>query len=302
MVAMRYFPVRYQPRWLPLLSLVPALLLAGCGQPAPSKTAGPSPVATTPTVEAEPVVKQPTDLPPHNQVTIAAAADLKFALDELLLEFGKTHPEIKTTATYGSSGNFFAQLSNKAPFDLFLSADIDYPKKLIEKELAIRETEFSYAVGHIAVWVPNDSSLKVEDGMQTLLVPSIKKIAIANPAHAPYGRAALAALKSQKIHEQIEAKLVLAENIAQTAQFIETGAADIGIISLSLAMAPTLKSKGRFWQIPGTAHPPIEQGGVLLSWAKDRAAAEAVRAYITSKSGRDILQKYGFDEPMKLEN
>jgi molybdate transport system substrate-binding protein len=294
---------RYQRRWLSLVAAILTLSWVGCGRPAPSKpAANPSP-ATTAAVETKPAPAKPAETAQSNQVAIAAAADLKFALDELLVEFGKEHPEIKATVTYGSSGNFFAQLSNKAPFDLYLSADIDYPKKLIEQELAIRESEFRYAVGHIVVWVPKDSPLKVEqDGMQTLIDPSIKRIAIANPMHAPYGRAALAALKSQKIHEQIEDKLVLAENIAQTAQFIETGAADIGIISLSLAMAPTLKEKGRYWQIPATAHPPIEQAGVILSWVKDRAAADAIREYMTSKAGREVLLKYGFDEPMKLEN
>ncbi len=302
-MAMVHAANRYQSRWLFLFAAVLTLAGMGCGQPVPSKPAADSSPATTTAVEAKPVSAKPGETTQSNQVAIAAAADLKFALDELLVEFAKEHPEIKVTATYGSSGNFFAQLSNKAPFDLYLSADIDYPKKLIEQGLAIRESEFRYALGHIVVWVPKDSPLNVEqEGMQALIDPSIKRIAIANPQHAPYGRAALAALKSQKMHEQVEDKLVLAENIAQTAQFIETGAADIGIISLSLAMAPTLKEKGRYRQIPVTAHPPIEQAGVILSWVKDRKAADAVREYMTSKAGRDMLLKYGFDEPMKLEN
>ena len=233
-----------------------------------------------------------------HEVNIAAASDLKFALDELLSELQRQQSDIRCNVTYGSSGNFFAQLSEKAPFDLYLSADIEYPRKLIEAGLAIRETAFSYAIGHLVVWVPKDSPLKVEEhGIQTLLDPSVRKIAIANPRHAPYGRAAESALKSLGVHDQIEERLVLAENIAQTAQFVETGAADIGLISLSLALAPTLREKGRYWPVPETAHPPLEQGGVILSWVKDRDAADRVCAFLISDPGRAILKKYGFAEP-----
>lgn len=265
--------------------------------PAPATSLNSEPLA--PSTLTEPAATNATDNKAR-LVTIAAASDLKFALDELLVEFGRKHPEIQTKATYGSSGNFFAQLSNKAPFDLFLSADMDYPRKLIEQDLAARESEFSYAVGHVVVWVRRDSALKVEEaGIQTLLDPSVKKISIANPKHAPYGRAAVASLKSLAVYEQVEDKLVLAENIAQTAQFIETGAADAGIISLSLATAPVLKDKGRYWSIPASAHPPIEQGGCILSWSKDRDAANAVRMFLMSEEGRQVLKKYGFDQPVK---
>lgn len=260
--------------------------IVGCGQPTPPAR-----------VEA-PSKSKPAEAPVQTrEVAIAAASDLKFALDELLAEFAKQHPDIQTKVTYGSSGNFFAQLSNKAPFDLYLSADVDYPRKLVEQDLAITESLFSYAIGHVVVWVPKDSLLKVENsGLQTLLDPAVQKIAVANPKHAPYGRAAVASLKSSMIYEQIEDKLVLAENIAQTAQFIDTGAADIGIISLSLAMAPALREKGRYWQIPATAHPPIEQAGVILSWSKDPAAANEVKAFLLSPTGQGTLKKYGFDE------
>lgn len=263
--------------------------VVGCGQSKP-----PAKVHTPSTVK-------PAQAPAQiREVAVAAASDLKFAFDELLVEFAKQHPDIQTKVTYGSSGNFFAQLSNKAPFDLYLSADVDYPRKLVEQDLAIADSLLSYAIGHVVVWVPKDSPLKVEDsGLQTLLDPAVQKIAIANPKHAPYGRAAVASLKSSMIYELIEDKLVLAENIAQAAQFVETGAADIGIISLSLAMAPTLSDKGRYWQIPATAHPPIEQAGVILSWARDIDAANEVKLYLTSAAGREVLKKYGFDEPAK---
>lgn len=233
-------------------------------------------------------------------VAIAAASDLKFVLEEVIAEFSKLHPEVDCRVTFGSSGSFFAQLSNKAPFDLYLSADIEYPRKLIDQGLAVRETEFQYAIGHVVVWVPRDSPLKVEEsGIETLTDPSVTKIAVANPKHAPYGRAAIATLKSLGVHDQVEGRLVMAENIAQAAQFVHTGAADVGLISLSLAMSPALKDKGRYWVVPESAYPPIVQGGVIMNWVQDLPAADQVRAYLLSDKGRAVLKKYGFTEPTK---
>jgi len=272
-----------------------ALVFAGCGSETKPpvtepKTTSPSPVALT--------VKSTPDPKGSQTVTIAAASDLKFALDEVIAAFNRQHPEITCKVTTGSSGNFFAQLSNKAPFDLYLSADIDYPRKLVEQGLAIRETEFQYAIGHLVAWVPRDSLLKLEEaGIETLSDPSVSKIAVANPKHAPYGRAAIAALKSLGVYDQVEPRLVMAENIAQTAQFVETGAADIGLISLSLALSPALQDKGRYWALPASTYPAIVQGGVILNWVQDRAAAEQVRDYLLSNEGRAILRKYGFADP-----
>lgn len=275
--------------YAPFVLVLGALLMAGCGGSAPPDSKPAMTAAVNPPAATKP-----------REVSIAAASDLKFALDEVLVEFQKLHPDIHCQATYGSSGNFVAQLTNRAPFDLFLSADIGYPRKLIEQDLAKRETEFSYAVGHLVVWVPKDSPLKVEElGIQALLDPSVHKIAIANPKHAPYGRAAEAALKSLGVHDQIESRLVLAENIAQTAQWLESGAAEIGLISLSLARAPAMRDKGRYWSVPADAFPTLEQGGVILNWAKDREAAAEVRSFLISEPGRTILKTYGFDEPKR---
>jgi molybdate transport system substrate-binding protein len=167
------------------------------------------------------------------EVRVAAASDLKFALDEMLEAFHAHHSDIHAQVTYGSSGNFFAQLSNRAPFDLFLSADVEYPRKLIEQGLAPKDTEFLYGVGRIVVWVPRPSPLDLERlGMQALLDPSVRKIAIANPKHAPYGRAAEAAMKTLGVYDKAQERLVFGENIAQTAQFVQSGAADLGIMGL----------------------------------------------------------------------
>ena len=230
---------------------------------------------------------------PHT-LTIAAAADLQFALVEVKRAFVKTHPGIEVSITYGSSGNFYAQLLNKAPFDLFLSADITYPKKLVDAGLADGSTEFLYSRGRLVLWVPKASPIPVELlGMKALLHPAAKKVAIANPRHAPYGRAAEAALAKLGLLESVQPRLVFGENIAQTAQFVQTGAADIGILALSLTKAPAMAS-GRMWEVPQEAHPPLDQGGVILNQARDRAAALAFRDFLCSPAGKSILHRYGF--------
>jgi molybdate transport system substrate-binding protein len=234
------------------------------------------------------------------EVRVAAAADLKFALDDLLAEFHRENHEIRVEVTYGASGNFFAQLSNKAPFDVFFSADVEYPRRLIEKGLAAREDEFLYAVGHLAVWVPRESPLDLQRvGIRALLDPSVRKISIANPRHAPYGRAAEAALKKLGIYDKVKEKIVQGENVAQAAQFVETGSADAGVIALSLALSPALRKKGRHWEVPLDAYPRLEQAGIILSWAQDRKAAEAIRDFVGSPGGKSVLKRYGFFLPEK---
>jgi molybdate transport system substrate-binding protein len=232
------------------------------------------------------------------EVSVAAAADLRFALDEVVAEFEKAHPDIKVTVTYGASGNFFAQLSNRAPFDMFFSADVEYPRQLVEEGLADKDSQFTYAVGHLVVWVPKGSPLDVEKlGAKALLDPSVRKVAIANPKHAPYGRAAEAALKSLGVYEQLKDRLVLGENVAQAAQFAESGSADAGVFALSLALAPALRDRGRYWEVPLDAYPRLEQGAVVLSWAKDRAAADALCTYVKGPDGRAVLLRFGFVLP-----
>ncbi|WP_243302399.1 molybdate ABC transporter substrate-binding protein [Geothrix oryzisoli] len=227
-------------------------------------------------------------------LAIAAAADLQFALTEAKTAFLRTNPGIEVTITYGSSGNFYTQLTNKAPFDLFLSADLSYPRKLVEAGLAEEATEFRYSRGRLVLWVPKASPIPVEQGMTALLHPAARKVAIANPRHAPYGRAAEAALAKLGLLEAVKPRLVFGENIAQTAQFVQTGAADIGILALSLAKAPTMAAAGRFFEVPLDAYPPLDQGGVVLTHARNRTAALAFRAFLGSPAGTAILRRYGF--------
>jgi molybdate transport system substrate-binding protein len=229
--------------------------------------------------------------PTPRKVTIAAAADLNFAMPEIARQFRAAHPSVALAIAYGSSGNFFAQIGNRAPFDVFLSADLDYPRKLVAKGIGAGNSLFSYAVGRLVVWVPASSPL---DPATALSDPSVKHIAIANPQHAPYGRAAEAALRSLGLYQSVSPKLVLGENISQTLQFVESGAADVGMVALSLALAPPLRARGRYWEIPLDAYPRLEQGGMIL---RDSQAARDFRGFLLSAGGRSILKQYGFFVP-----
>jgi molybdate transport system substrate-binding protein len=229
-------------------------------------------------------------------VRVAAASDLRFALEDVLFAFRQRRPDIEITATYGSSGNFFAQISNDAPFDVFLSADMDYPRRLTESGLA--DNVFRYAIGHVVAWVPRASPLDLKAlGDRAFLDPSVKTIAVANPKYAPYGRAALAALKSLGVYERVSERIVYGETVAQAAQFAQSGAADIGVIGKALALSPAMQEQGGYWEIPADAYPRIEQGGVILRRADDRAAAEAFRAFLVGADGQAILRRHGFTSP-----
>jgi molybdate transport system substrate-binding protein len=230
------------------------------------------------------------------EITVAAAADLQFAFQEAAARFEKETGQ-KVKLTFGSSGNFFAQIQNGAPFDVFFSADIEYPRKLEASGLAEAGTLYPYATGKIVLWVPNDSMLDVSKGLQVLLDPGIHTIAIANPAHAPYGRAAVAALQHEKLYDTLAPKFVLGENISQTATFVVSGSADVGIVALSLALAPSLKDKGRYFEIPSDEYPPIEQGAVILKSSPHQAAARQFMAFLKSSPMRDLLRSYGFFVP-----
>jgi molybdate transport system substrate-binding protein len=235
--------------------------------------------------------------PPNasGRVRIAAAADLRFALDEMVRRFEADHPGVEVTVTYGSSGNFFAQLQQGAPFDLFLSADVEYPRRLEAQGVTMPGETFTYAVGRIVLWVRNDSPLDVATrGFDALLDPRAAHVAIANPEHAPYGRAAEAALESAGLLDRVRAKLVLGENVSQTMQFVQSGAADAGIVALSLALAPTVVDQGRYWEVPIDRYPRMAQGGAMLANAADPDAARLFAAFMQADAGRAILRRFGF--------
>lgn len=230
------------------------------------------------------------------EVTIAAASDLNFAFKELIGEYEKTTGN-HVKLSLGSSGNFYAQIQNGAPFDLYFSADIGYPKKLEEAGLTVSGSLYRYAVGRIVLWAGAASRLDVSKGLDVLREPGIQKIAIANPKHAPYGRAAVAAMESSRVYESVKEKLILGENISQAAQFIESGACDIGIIALSLAMAPAMNGKGSYWEIPAESYPALEQGAVILKQSKNQEAARRFLEFLKGPQGQDIMRRYGFMLP-----
>jgi len=230
------------------------------------------------------------------QISVAAAADMTFALNEISREYeSQTHNKVKIV--YGSSGNFFSQIQNGAPFDVFLSADVEYPRKLQAVGLVEPETLYRYAIGEIALWCPANLGLDLKNkNWRALLDPSVKKIAMANPAHAPYGRAALTALQKSGVYSQVQPKLVYGENISQAAQFVQSGNAQIGIVALSLALSPPMKF-GETWEIPGDMHEPIEQAAIVLKRAKDKPAARSFVNFLKGDTARGILVDYGFTFP-----
>jgi len=265
-------------RRIPFLVACWAVLLLGCDRK-------PRGAATAPATQAA----------TSREVRIAAAADLKFALDELSSAFRARHPGVAVTPTYGSSGNFFAQLSNEAPFDLFLSADFYYPQRLLEQGKGTPGTLFRYAVGRIVAWVPAGSKLDVEKrGLAALADDSVRKIAIANPQHAPYGRAAEAALRAAGVYDKVKGRLVLGENVAQAAQFAQTGNADAAIIALSLTRTPSMLVAGTSVEVPPDAYAIIRQTGVVLTRAPDKERARQFLAFLTSPDIAAILAASGF--------
>lgn len=230
------------------------------------------------------------------EITIAAASDLNFAFREIVAEYEKTTAN-HVRLTLGSSGNFFAQIQNGAPFDLYFSADIAYPRKLEEAGLTVPGSLYQYAVGRIVMWTGTGSHLDFSKGLEILRQPTIRKIAIANPKHAPYGRAAVAAMEHAQVYDRVKDKLVLGENISQAAQFVESGAADVGIIALSLALAPPMQAAGHYWEIPADTYPPIEQGAVMLMGGKNQESAKAFLSFIQGVEGQIMMKRYGFVVP-----
>lgn len=225
------------------------------------------------------------------EVLIAAASDLRYALDDVLDRVEQRHPDLRPRVTYGSSGQFLQQIESGAPFDLYLSADLSYPQSLVDSGRAPVDELFTYAIGRLVLWVPEGSEIPVEQGLDVLLDPAITTIAIANPDHAPYGRAAVQALASAGIESAVQDRFVIGENIAQAAEFVASGNADAGIVALSLVLADPLKNVGSWSHIPNDMFPTMEQGGVVLT---DSKGARTVRDMLLDDEGQAILSRYGF--------
>ena len=224
---------------------------------------------------------------------VAAAADLQFAMDDLSAKYEK-RTGTKVAVSYGSSGNFRTQIENGAPFDLFFSADVEYPKQLVSRGLADADSLYVYAYGRLVLWARTGENLRLaERGFSALKDPRVTKIAIANPEHAPYGKAAVAALQKAGLYDEVKSKLVYGENISQAAQFAETGSAQMGILALSLTFATSTKD-GERWEVPADLYPPLEQGAVVIHGSTNKPAARAFLEFVKSAEAREVLSRYGF--------
>ncbi|HEY1803507.1 MAG TPA: molybdate ABC transporter substrate-binding protein [Terracidiphilus sp.] len=234
---------------------------------------------------------------------VAAAADLEPVLPPILVQFEK-NTSIHAVVTYQSSATLTTQIENGAPFDVFLSADLSFPKRLIDAGLAYgtavangmdiahENNPITYARGTLVLWTRKDSGLP-PPSLSLLRSPALKRLAIANPDRAPYGRAAVAALQSLKLNEALKSRIVTAENIAQAAQFVDSANADAGLISLTLALAPHLSAEGSYFVMPHDLYPPIEQGAVIVSNTKHRTAAHKLLDFLLSPAVQAKLARSG---------
>lgn len=229
-------------------------------------------------------------------LAIAAASDLQYVMPALTERFTRATGQ-RVTVTYGSSGNFFSQIQHGAPFDLFFSADVEYPRRLAADGLVEPGSVVEYATGRIVLWWRKERPLPSGRGLAALLEPGVRRVAIANPEHAPYGRAAVAALRHARLYDQVRAKLVRGENVAQAAQFVESGNADAGILALSLALAPGLKERGAYYEVPEAFHLPITQAAAIINASRHKDGARAFLAAMRAPDAIRAMQAAGFRLP-----
>jgi molybdate transport system substrate-binding protein len=272
----RFRPLRRDPVVITALLVAVCLaVLGGCTRPAPKRAS-----------------QAPT------KIRVAAATDLRSCLDALTDAFQIEHPNFDLLPTFGASGVLLTQLKSGLETDLYLSADIAYAHDLAAAGLAAEADVFESGQGRLVIWVRNESPIDVlKLGAEALLDTSVRRVAIANPLHAPYGRAAVAALEHLGLHERLNEKLAVGESATQAAQYVESGAAEVGILPLALAKGTRLSERGRFWLVPAEAHPPIRHGGAIHARAIDREATVAFRDFLLSPAGRAILARYGFEFP-----
>lgn len=228
-------------------------------------------------------------------VHVAAAANLRYVLEEIKGSYQKKYPSATVNLSFGSSGTLTQQILNGASYDLFLSADNVYPHKIAEKKLAAGPVSM-YAFGKLALY---SSTINVSKGLKVLTDPTVKRIAIANPETAPYGKRSVEILEKQALYKIIKSKIIWGENIAQTIQFASTGNAEVGLVALSLLKTPEISGKGYVFVIPDSMYLPIEQSGVLLKQASENSEAARFMNYILSAQSKPIWEKYGYSVPAK---
>lgn len=234
-------------------------------------------------------------MPAHaEKITVAVAANFKSAMDEIVTSFKQANAGDEVEVVYGSSGKFHTQIRQGAPYDLFFSADMDFPRALAKAELATSEIT-PYALGRIVLWSATMDASQMT--LESLLDDRVTRIAIANPKHAPYGKRAEEALRTAGLWAKIEPKLVYGESIAHAAQFVQSGNAQVGIIALAQAVNPALAGMGGYWLIPDRLHEPLEQGFIITKRAKGNALARRFADFIGSQTARTVMTKYGFVLP-----
>lgn len=233
-----------------------------------------------------------------DKLSIAAASNLVYALEPLTAEFKKTEPTTEVTVVTGASGNLVAQIQHGAPFDVFLSADLEYPEKLISLGLADAGSFTTFAVGRLVLWTTRP---QIDLSSLPALVsdPKIRRIAVANLTTAPYGKATREALTKLGLWSEAERKVVIGENITQTAQFVETGNADVGFVALSLVLSPKLKDKGRWLEIDASLHSPLEQGAVVTRRGGNNPASVRFMKFLTSPEARAVFERFGYRVPSR---
>jgi molybdate transport system substrate-binding protein len=230
------------------------------------------------------------------RLTIAAASDLQTVLPQIVRAFERS-AAATVAVSYGSSGTYFALIQNGAPFDVFLSADVDYPKRLAETGAADPNTLRVYATGHLVLWARRDKHLDLRRGLGALTDARVRRVAVANPKYAPYGRAAVAALRSASLYDAVQPKLVTGESLTQAAQLVESGNADVGMLSRSLALGPVLTAEGSYVDIPSSLHPPIDQAAVVVTSSRDGALARSFVAFLSGGEATRHLRRFGFSLP-----
>lgn len=225
------------------------------------------------------------------QVLVAVAANFAPPFREIAIEFETTTGHNVRVAS-GSSGNFYSQIKNGAPFDVFFSADAERPKLLEDEGLGIKDTRFTYAIGRLVLWSPNENLIK---GEETLRSKQYKRLAMANPKTAPYGVAAMQTMQKLELWETLQPQIVMGESLGQTMGFIESGNAQIGFVALSQVLGPKMKGKGGRWDVPNNLHEPIKQDVIVLTRAKDNQAAKALMEFIGSPQAKKIIERYGYE-------
>ncbi len=227
---------------------------------------------------------------------VAAASDLRFALEDISALFERQQ-RVRVRISFGSSGQLATQIEQGAPFDALFSANEAFVQELARKGLMLPDTVQLYAIGRIVFWVRTASPIIVTDGFAALLDERVRFVAIANPEHAPYGQAAVQTLRTAGAYERVRTKLVLGENISQTLQFVQTGNADIGIVALSLAIAPAVRPTGRYWTVPAYLHRPIRQAAGVTARSRNQQLARALLEFVNGPAGRPVMRRYGFTLP-----